>query len=83
MEHVSLSAITIGSEELAISRAHPKKNIIHTNQSRDYIDRQGNGDQDFSFESRERCDKMSINFGRNTIIGMPNNPFINTRSITP
>ena len=49
MEHVLLSAITIGSEEPTISRAHLYNTLIHTNQVSAYIDIQGHSDQDFFF----------------------------------
>ena len=44
MEHVLLSAITIGSEELTISRAHSDIMLIHTNQASASIDRRGHSD---------------------------------------
>ena len=63
-ENVSLSAITIRSEELVIIRAHLDDTLIHTNQVSASIDRQVHGDQEFSFGSWKSCDKMGINFGR-------------------
>ena len=47
VEHISFSDITIGYEELAISRARSDETFVHTNQARSSIDRQGNGDRDF------------------------------------
>ena len=53
MEHLSLLAITIRSEELAISRARSDNMLIHTNQASESIDRKGHGDKDFFFRSRK------------------------------
>ena len=39
MEHLSLSAITIGYEKITISRARLDKTLIHTNQASASIDR--------------------------------------------
>ena len=52
-----LSAINIGSEELAISRAHSDETLIHANQASASIDRRGHGDQNFSFGIRKSCEK--------------------------
>ena len=74
MKHASFSAITIWSEEIAISRAHLDKTLIHTNQASASIDRRGHGDQDFSFGGWKSCDKIGIDFGRNTNKIIPVNP---------
>ena len=51
MEHVSLSDITIGSEDLAIRRSDDT--LINTNQVSAYIDIWEHGYWDFSFDSRK------------------------------
>ena len=83
MKHASFSAITIWSEEIAISRAHLDKTLIHTNQASASIDRWGNGYQEFSFGGQKICDKIGIDFGWNTNNRIPVNPSITIGSITP
>ena len=83
MEHVLLSGITIGSEELAISRELSDETLILTNQASASIDRQGNCDKGFSFVSHKSCKKMSIDLRRNTNNGIPMNPSRTVWSITP
>ena len=78
-----LSAITIGSKELAIIRARSDKTLIHTNQAIASIDRQGHGDQEFPFRTWNICDEMIIYFGRNTNNRITMNPSINIEKITP
>ena len=83
MEHIALLAITTGSEELALHRVRLGKNIIHTNQSCTSIDRQGHNDWYISFESRNSCNKITINFKWNKNDGIGVNPSKTIGSIIP
>ena len=66
IEHLSLSAITIGSKELAISSARLGKNrIVDYNQASFHIDIRGHVDQYFPFRSRKSGNKIIVDFGRN------------------
>ena len=66
MEHVSQSAINIGSKKITISRARSDDTIIHINQAGASIDRRGQSDRDISFLIRKSFNEMNIDFGWNT-----------------
>ena len=83
MEHITLSVITIGSKDLAIGRAHLDDTLIHTNQTIASIDRQGYGDIEIYFGSQKCCNKISIDFGRNTDVSICANPSRTIGSISP
>ena len=74
MEHILLLDVTIGYKELAISRSLSDDMIIHTNQLSASIDIGRNGDGEISFGSRKSCNKMSIEFGKNTNYKIRMNP---------
>ena len=66
IEHLSLSAVTIGSKYLVIGSARlGDKIVLEAKQASTSIDRQGHGYQDFPFGSRKSGDGMSVDFGRN------------------
>ena len=65
IEHVLLSTIAIGSEEIAIIRAHLYNTLIHTNQASYSIDSLGHGDWDFYLRSWKIFNEMNIYFGQN------------------
>ena len=68
-----MSAVNIGLKEIVIGSAKLDKNlIVEANQAITYIYRRGHGDQEFPFGSQKSCNKMSVDFGRNSdkTIGM-------------
>ena len=66
MEHLLLSAITIGSNELTTDSSQlGDKLVMEANQSRSSIDRWGNAKQGFPFGGKKSGNKMIIDFGRN------------------
>ena len=65
MEHILLSAITIGPKYLAISSAQlGDKLIVNADQAIAPIDRQRHGNQEFPFQSQKSGNKMNVDFGR-------------------
>ena len=74
MEHVSLSDITIGYKELAISRACLDNTLMHTNQASVSIDIWRHGDRGIFFGSQKSCNKIIIDLGPNTNDGIRVNP---------
>ena len=82
MGNLSLSAITKGSEEIAISRVYLDNTVIHTNQMSNFIDRRGHSDRKFSFGSWKSCDGMIIYLGGNTNNRIPMIPLRVIGSIT-
>ena len=83
MENVSLSAITIGSKYLAISGSRLEDTLIHTNQASASIDRRGQGDWEIYFRIQKSCNKINIDFRRNTNCGIGVNSPRTTGSIIP
>ena len=83
MEHASLSAITIGSKDIATSIACSDHTLIHINQTSAFIDRRGYVDWYISFVIRNICNKISIDFGWNTNDGIGVKPLRTIRSIIP
>ena len=66
MEHLLLSATTIGSKELAIGSARLlDKLFVNAKQVRSSIDRRVNGDWGFSFGGQKSGNEMSVDFGNN------------------
>ena len=74
MEHILLSAVTIGSKKLAISRARLDNMLINTNQASDSIYRWVNSDLGISFGSFNSGNKISIDFGQNMNYDIRVNP---------
>ena len=81
MDNLSLSAITIGSKEIAVGSARLGKNIIEgSSQASASVERRGHRDQDFPFGSRESGNKMGADFGRNADETLVMNPLRTIRS---
>ena len=83
MEHVSLSATTIGSKELVISIARSYDTLIHTNQVSYSIDIRVHDDWEISFRIQIIYNEMSIDFRRNKNDGICVNPSRTIRSLIP
>ena len=83
MEHITLSVINVGSKELTISGARLDYILIHINQERSSIDRQGHSNWELSYESQKSYDKRSIDFGQNKNNGIHMNPSITIGIIIP
>ena len=63
MEHLSLSAVAIGSKYLEIGSARlGNKIIVEANQWVTFIEKRGHSDWDFLFGSQKNGNEMSVDF---------------------
>ena len=83
MVHIALLDINIGSEYLAISRAHSHDTLINFNQASFSLDRQGHAYREIFIRSQNTCDKMSIDFEQNMNKGIHMHPSRTISSISP